>query len=61
MSDTPCFRGQYRLRGGVRPAFSGMVQRSETEWQVVRLPVEDDPMLARIERIRNQEYFLRHH
>ena len=37
-------------------AFSGMVQRSETGWQVVRLPAEDDPMLARIERIRNQEY-----
>ncbi len=37
-------------------AFSGMIQRSETDWQVVRLPAEDDPMLARIERIRNQEY-----
>jgi hypothetical protein len=37
-------------------AFSGMIQRSETAWQVVRLPAEDDPMLARIERIRNQEY-----
>ena len=40
----------------VPEAFSGMVQRSETGWQVVRLPAEDDPMLARIERIRNQEY-----
>ena len=39
----------------VPEAFSGMVQRSETGWQVVRLPAEDDPMLARIERIRNQE------
>ena len=37
-------------------AFSGMIQRSETGWQVVRLPAEDDPMLERIERIRNQEY-----
>jgi len=37
-------------------AFSGMIQRSETGWQVVRLPAGDDPMLARIERIRNQEY-----
>ena len=37
-------------------AFSGMIQRSETDWQVVRLPAEDNPMLARIERIRNQEY-----
>jgi hypothetical protein len=37
-------------------AFSGMIQRSETDWKVVRLPAEDDPMLARIERIRNQEY-----
>ena len=37
-------------------AFTGMIQRSETDWQVVRLPAEGDPMLARIERIRNQEY-----
>ena len=37
-------------------AFSGMIQRSETDWRVIRLPAEDDPMLARIERIRNQEY-----
>ena len=37
-------------------AFSGMIQRSEADWQIVRLPAEDDPMLARIERIRNQEY-----
>ena len=37
-------------------AFSGMIQRSETGWQVMRLPAGDDPMLARIERIRNQEY-----
>ena len=37
-------------------AFSGMIQRSETDWKVVRLPAADDPMLARIERIRNQEY-----
>ena len=37
-------------------AFSGMIQRSETDWEIIRLPAEDDPMLARIERIRNQEY-----
>ena len=37
-------------------AFSGMIQRSETDWQIVRLPADDDPMLVRIERIRNQEY-----
>ena len=37
-------------------AFSGMIQRSEADWQIVRLPADDDPMLARIERIRNQEY-----
>ena len=37
-------------------AFSGMIQRSDTGWQVMRLPARDDPMLARIERIRNQEY-----
>ena len=37
-------------------AVSGMIQRSETDWEVIRLPAEDDPMLARIERIRDQEY-----
>ena len=37
-------------------AFSGMIKRTDAGWQVVRLPAEDDPMLARIERIRNQEY-----
>lgn len=37
-------------------AFSGMIQRSVADWKVVRLPAENDPMLARIERIRNQEY-----
>ena len=37
-------------------AFSGMIKRSAAGWQVVRLPAEDDPMLARIERIRKQEY-----
>lgn len=37
-------------------AFSGMIERSENGWQLVRLPASDDPMLARVERIRNQEY-----
>ena len=37
-------------------AFPGMIQRSATGGQVIRLPAGDDPMLARIERIRNQEY-----
>lgn len=36
--------------------FSGMIQRSEQGWELVRLPAVDDPMLARIDRIRNQEY-----
>ena len=40
----------------VPEAFTGMILRSETDWQIVRLPAEGDPMLARIERIRNQEY-----
>ena len=37
-------------------AFLGMIQRSDAGWQVSRLPAKDDPMLARIQRIRNQEY-----
>ena len=36
--------------------FSGMIQKSEQSWQLVRLPAGDDPMLERIDRIRNQEY-----
>ena len=37
-------------------AFSGMIERSENDWQLIRLPAADDPMLGRVERIRNQEY-----
>ena len=37
-------------------AFSGMIERSESGWRLVRLPAADDPMLGRVERIRNQEY-----
>jgi len=37
-------------------AFSGMIERSENGWQLIRLPAADDPMLGRVERIRNQEY-----
>lgn len=36
--------------------FSGMIQRSEQSWELVRLPAGNDPMLERIGRIRNQEY-----
>ena len=37
-------------------AFSGMIERSGGGWRLVRLPAADDPMLGRVERIRNQEY-----
>ena len=37
-------------------AFSGMIERSEEGWRLIRLPAADDPMLGRVERIRNQEY-----
>lgn len=36
--------------------FSGMIQRSEQGWKLVRLPAGDDPMLERIDRVRHQEY-----
>lgn len=40
----------------VPEAFSEMVTFSEEGWEVRRLPAEDDPMLARVTRVRNQEY-----
>ena len=40
----------------VPDAFSGMLNVSPEGWQLNRLPASDDPMLARITRVRNQEY-----
>ena len=40
----------------VPSAFSGMVSHSAEGWQLNRLPANDDPMVARVERVRNQEY-----
>ena len=40
----------------VPSAFSGMVSHSSEGWQLNRLPASDDPMVARVERVRNQEY-----
>ena len=40
----------------VPSAFSGMVSHSAEGWQLNRLPASDDPMVARVERVRNQEY-----
>ena len=40
----------------VPDAFSGMLNVSPDGWQLNRLPASDDPMLARITRVRNQEY-----
>ena len=33
-----------------------MVSHSAEGWQLNRLPASDDPMVARVERVRNQEY-----
>ena len=43
-------------RALVPDAFSGMLNVSPDGWQLNRLPASDDPMLARITRVRNQEY-----
>ena len=40
----------------VPDAFAGMLNVSESGWQLDRLPANNDPMLARISRVRNQEY-----
>ena len=37
-------------------AFAGMLSVSDIGWQLDRLPANNDPMLARISRVRNQEY-----
>jgi hypothetical protein len=38
-------------------AFAGFIARdAEGQWQLLRLPARDDPMMARIERVRAQEY-----
>ena len=47
-----------RYAGGLSPdAFEGFVAQDETgQYQLQRLPAEDDPMLARVQRIRDHEY-----
>ena len=47
-----------RYAAGLSPeAFAGFLAQDDSGlWQVVRLPAQQDPMLARVERIRNQEY-----
>jgi hypothetical protein len=40
----------------VPEAFSDMVALTEEGWQLRRLPAEGDPMVARVTRVRNQEY-----
>ena len=38
-------------------AYAGYLQRDEIgQWQVLRLPSEDDPMMARINQVRAKEY-----
>ena len=37
-------------------AFAGMLSISDNGWRLDRLPADNDPMLARISRVRNQEY-----
>lgn len=40
----------------VPEAFSDMLALTEEGWQLRRLPAEGDPMMARVTRVRNQEY-----
>ena len=38
-------------------AFAGYLQRDESgHWQLLRLPAQDDPMVARVGKVRSQEY-----
>jgi hypothetical protein len=46
-----------RYAGSLSPdAFAGYLQQREGRYAVQRLPAEGDDMVARVERIRNQEY-----
>lgn len=46
-----------RYAGSLSPeAFSGYLTLSEERYSIARLPAEGDGMIARVERIRNQEY-----
>lgn len=40
----------------VPDAFSGFLTMESGVYQLRRLPADEDPMLARVERVRNQEY-----
>jgi hypothetical protein len=40
----------------VPEAFAGYLATLDGRWQIQRLPARSDPMLARVERIRQQEY-----
>ena len=37
-------------------AFLGLAEQVEGKWQLQRLPADNDPMMQRVARIRNQEY-----
>lgn len=50
--------GELRYAAGLAPeAFAGYLARDETgHYQVLRLPADGDPMLERVQRIRNKEH-----
>ena len=37
-------------------AFLGLAEQVDGKWQLQRLPADNDPMMRRVDRIRNQEY-----
>jgi len=37
-------------------AFLGLAEESDGKWELRRLPADNDPMMRRVDRIRNQEY-----
>jgi len=43
----------------VPDAFSGYLQKGKDDtWEIIRLPAEDDPMMARLDAVREREYTL---
>ena len=37
-------------------AFLGLAEQVDGKWELQRLPADNDPMMRRVDRIRNQEY-----
>lgn len=50
---------ELRFAGDLAPdAFTGYLQANDGHWHIVRLPAQEDPMVARIRAIRERDFLL---